>query len=124
MPPSSGAERRQHVRRDVTWPVDCTDGENFLYSYITNISEMGIFISTRNPPEAGSSVSLKFDPPGEASFALEGLVTWVNPVRADGDNPNPGFGVQFTNLSAELRERLVSLVHAIAYLPDDARVAT
>ena len=115
-----GFERRSFLRVDVAnWEVDCNDGENFLYSYITNISEMGIFISTRDPPQRDRPVRLRFAAPGEEAMELEGEVAWVNPFREHGENLNPGFGVRFTNLSPEQRERLVALVHSVAYLPDE-----
>ena len=119
--PPDGHERRSFVRVDVAnWEVDCADGENFLYSYITNISEMGIFIHSRSPPDLERPVRLRFTAPGEDPMDIEGIVAWINPYRVNGENLNPGFGVRFTNLSPEQRERLVALVHAIAYLPDDA----
>lgn len=118
---SSPDDRRSGPRVDVTWAVDCSDGDTFLYSYIQNISTMGIFIATRTPPARGTEVRLRFAPPGEVAFELAGEVAWINPWREHGENLNPGFGVRFVNLSADDRERLVSIVHAIAYLPDEPR---
>lgn len=119
--PPDGVERRSFLRVDVAnWEVDCNDGENFLYSYITNISEMGIFINSRTPPDLERPLRLRFTAPGEEPMDIEGVVAWINPYRPNGENLNPGFGVRFTNLAPEQRERLVALVHAIAYLPDDA----
>lgn len=118
IPPDAG-ERRSYARFDVTWAVDYADGETFLYSYITNISEMGIFIASKAPPPLGHKLTLRFTPPGEEPFNLDGEVAWINPFYEDRENLNPGFGVRFVNLENESRERLVSLVHAIAYLPDE-----
>lgn len=114
-----GRERRSSPRIDVDWAVDCHDGDTFLYSYITNISDMGIFIATREPPAVGTPLTLRFAPPGDEELALSGEVAWVNPWRESGDNPNPGFGVRFVNLEPVHRERLVAIVHAIAYLSDE-----
>jgi type IV pilus assembly protein PilZ len=102
----------------VSWAVDCSSGDTFLYSYITNISAMGIFIYSEKPLAAGAPLALKFAPPGEEPFELEGEVAWVNPYHPDGENINPGMGVRFVNLTPEIRERLVDLVRTIAYLPD------
>lgn len=112
-----GGVHRSVPRVEVAWAVDCDDGETFLYASITNISTLGIFIATRFPPPVGTVVSLRFTPPGEWAFELSGEVAWVNPVHDDRENINPGFGVRFMALSPEMRERLVALVHAIAYLP-------
>lgn len=116
-PSQSALDRRVGPRVDVAWAVDCSDGETFLYASISNISALGIFIATRTPPAVGAAVTLHFTPPGEAAFELRGEVTWINPVRPAGENLNPGFGVRFIELTADMRERLVALVRAIAYLP-------
>ena len=40
----------------------------------------------------------------------------MNVVRPLADNPNPGMGVAFSDLSAEDRERIVDVIHTIAYV--------
>ena len=46
----------------------------------------------------------------------KGCVAWVNCVRENGDNPNPGMGIRFVNLQPDERERLVEVIRTIAYL--------
>ncbi len=113
-------ERRSHDRFDVEWKVDCIADDTFLYASITNISAMGIFVKTTDPRAVGTSVTLSFAPPGHPPFKLHGQVAWVNAVRADGDNPNPGMGVRFVGLKADERERLVDVIRTIAYVRDPA----
>ena len=111
------AERRVFDRYDVEWSVDCVASDTFLYASITNISEMGIFVRTTDPLKLNTKLRLTFAPPGgEQSFQLEGSVAWVNCVRENGDNPNPGMGIRFVNLQPEERERLVEVIRTIAYL--------
>ena len=120
--PESGvpSNRRTSERFDVTWAVDCETEDTFLYAAITNISAMGIFVRTEQPLAVGIRLTLRFAPPGDAEpFTLQGTVQWVNPVRPHGDNPNPGMGICFSDLSAEERERLVDAIHSIAYLRRD-----
>jgi type IV pilus assembly protein PilZ len=112
----SGADRREHDRVDVTWAVDCVADDTFLYASIANISQMGIFVRTIEPLEIGTRMNLAFAPPGYESFNLEGAVAWVNPVRAGGDNPNPGMGIRFVGLTLDQRERLVEVIRTIAYV--------
>jgi type IV pilus assembly protein PilZ len=112
------AERRTFDRYDVEWAVDCVASDTFLFASITNISEMGIFVRTTEPLEPGARICLTFSPPGAEGFKLEGRVAWVNPIRPDGDNPNPGMGVKFVNLKLDERERLVEVIRTIAYLRD------
>lgn len=112
----SAANRRNFDRYDVEWAVDCVASDTFLYASITNISEMGIFVRTMEPLRVGTRMRLGFAPPGAESFKLEGCVAWVNNIRTDGDNPNPGMGIRFVNLTLDERERIVDVVRTIAYL--------
>lgn len=112
------SDRRDHDRVPVEWSVDCVASDTFLFASITNVSAMGIFVRTVEPLKPGTTLRLKFAPPGTASFELEGTVAWVNPVRPEGDNPNPGMGIRFVNLQMAERERLVEVIRTIAYLRD------
>lgn len=115
LPPPS--DRRSAERRDVTWSVDCETEDTFLYANITNISEVGIFVRTERPLEVGTRLTLKFSPPGQNEpFVLLGQVQWINPVRMLSDNPNPGMGIRFVDLTRDARHRLVSIVRTIAYV--------
>ena len=115
-PSPSERERRSHDRFDVEWAVDCVADDTFLYASITNISAMGIFVKTTDPLALGTRLLMVFEPPGYESFKLEGEVAWINPVRPNGDNPNPGMGLRFINLHPEDRERLVEVIRTIAYV--------
>lgn len=115
---AAGADRRTFDRYDVEWSVDCIASDTFLFASITNISAMGIFVRTTDPLKTGTRLRLTFAPPGAVGFQLEGTVAWVNDVRPDGDNPNPGMGIRFINLKPEERERLVEVIRTIAYLRD------
>jgi type IV pilus assembly protein PilZ len=111
-------DRRSHDRFDVEWAVDCVADDTFLFASIANISAMGIFVKTIDPLALGTTLVLSFEPPGYEPLKLEGEVAWINPLRPDGDNPNPGMGVRFIHLRPEERERLVEIIRTIAYLRD------
>ncbi|GAB5548886.1 MAG: TIGR02266 family protein [Sandaracinaceae bacterium] len=114
-----GANRRSYERFDTRLSVDWASEDHFLFSYITNISEMGIFIRTDEPAEVGTTLQLRFGLGDADALELDGEVVWINPVKQGGDNLNPGMGVRFTTLSADQRERVVTMVKTIAYLQDD-----
>lgn len=115
--PPPASNRRSAERLEVTWSVDCETEDTFLYANITNISEMGIFVRTHEPLEPGTRLKLKFSPPDSVeAFVAVGQVQWVNPVKMLGDNLNPGMGIRFVDLTQELRERLIEIVHTIAYI--------
>ena len=111
-----GIERRQYERYEACISVDYSSGDTFLFSYIQNISEMGIFIRSDDPFPVGTLLRLRFAPDGQEPLEMWGEVTWINPYRPFGDNLNPGMGVHFRDLSPDMRERIVSLVRTVAYL--------
>jgi uncharacterized protein (TIGR02266 family) len=118
-PNAPASDRRSAERQEVMWSVDCETDETFLYASITNISELGIFVSTREPLQVGTKVRLRFLPPGATeAFILAGQVQWVNPVRLLSENRNPGMGVRFLDITLEDRERIVEAIRVIAYLRD------
>ena len=117
-PPVS--DRRSSDRIEVTWSVDCESRETFLYASIANISEFGIFVCTQQPLEVGTRLILRFNPPGsDETFVLNGQVQWVNAVRMLADNPNPGMGIRFVDLTSDARARLIATVRTIAYVRDN-----
>jgi len=113
---ASGIDRRRFERFDTSISVDYSSGDTFLFSYIQNISEMGIFIRSDTPLPIGTELALRFSPDGQEAIELAGEVAWVNPLRPFGENLNPGMGVRFRGLSPDMRERIVSLVRTVAYL--------
>jgi len=116
--PEDERDRRTHERFSTRIAVDCASGETFLFSYIENISLMGIFIRSDYPLGVGTELELRLGAPPEP-LDLRGEVVWINPLRPDGDNINAGMGVRFTELTPPLRARLVDLVRRVAYLSDD-----
>ncbi len=122
IPPDPFVNRRGADRVPVAWSVECETADTFLYASIRNISEMGIFVATREPLAIGTKVTLRFSPARDDGngFVLSGVVQWVNPVRILSENRNPGMGIQFVDLTLDDRERLVEAIHTIAYLLDVA----
>ena len=114
----SGIDRREHQRYDTSVAVDYASGDTFLFAYLTNISEMGIFIRTEEPLAIGTRLRLRFHVDEAEPLDLDGEVTWINPLRKVGENINPGMGVRFVRLTRELREQVVALVRTVAYLRD------
>jgi type IV pilus assembly protein PilZ len=112
-----GSNRRRHVRVLVDLEVNYKSEDNFLFAYIADISEMGIFVRTTSPEPAGTRLNLRFAPPGDPVIQVEGVVVWTNPFRpGDPDNINPGMGVQFVELGPYEREAILRLVRTFAYL--------
>jgi type IV pilus assembly protein PilZ len=116
-----GRERRQWERVLVDLEVDYRSDDTFLFAYITDISQMGIFVRTVSPEVPGTRLNLRFCPPGHGVLECEGVVIWINPYRpGDAENLNPGMGVQFVDLTRDQRDELRQLVRTFAYLAGDA----
>ena len=116
---SSGSERRNSQRFETSVAVDYASGDTFLFAYLKDISEMGIFIRANDPLAVGTKLRLRFHVDDGDPLVLDGEVTWINPFKKNGQNINPGMGVRFTQLTPERREQVVALVRTVAYLRDD-----
>jgi type IV pilus assembly protein PilZ len=114
-------DRRQWERIFVDLEVDYRSDDTFLFAYITDISQMGIFVRTLTPEPPGTRLNLRFCPPGLGVLECEGVVIWINPYRpGDRENLNPGMGIRFVDLEREQRDRLRQLVRTFAYLSDES----
>src|SRR6478672_5362058 len=118
VPVVDGAERRRATRVLVDLEVDYASEDNFLFAYITDISETGIFVRTTSPEQPGTRLNLRFSPDNASRpIEVEGEVIWVNPYRPGApDNLHPGMGIRFVELDDDLRDRLLELVRRFAYL--------
>jgi len=118
VPVVDAAERRAAPRVLVDLEVDYASEDNYLFAYITDISETGIFVRTTSPEQPGTRLNLRFRPDGASDqIEIEGEVIWVNPYRPGApDNLHPGMGVRFVDLDEEIRDRLLELVRRFAYL--------
>lgn len=69
----------------------------------------GIFVSTYSIPDIGQSLKVRVSLPGGYEFEAIGVVRWTREARESmtADISPPGFGLQFTSISAEAR----NLVH-------------
>jgi type IV pilus assembly protein PilZ len=116
--PISDRDRRQAPRVFVDLEVDYASEDNYLFAYITDISETGIFVRTTSPEQPGTLLNLRFRPDNAGpQIEVEGQVIWVNPFRPGApDNLHPGMGIRFVALDDELRDRLLELVRRFAYL--------
>ena len=120
----TGADRRREPRFSTRIQVDYAAASTFLFAYITDISSLGIFVSTDQTADPGTSLTLRFSPPDKVRdavsepdqpFEVEGVVRWVSSAKPH----DPGMGVEFVNLTDETRSRLLELINAIAYLDKD-----
>jgi type IV pilus assembly protein PilZ len=110
------SDSRTAPRVLVDLEVDYASEENYLFAYITDISETGIFVRTTSPEQPGTRLNLRFRPDGASNqIELEGEVIWVNPFRPGApDNLHPGMGIRFVQLEDEVRDQRLELVRRYA----------
>ena len=111
---TKGPDRRLHTRHPIKVDVNYSHEENYLFAHATNLSELGIFITSKNPPQKGTMLNLNFSSPesGE-TIEVAGEVVWIE--TGEGGR-TPGMGVQFIDPSPQVRKRIKSLIRTIAYL--------
>jgi uncharacterized protein (TIGR02266 family) len=121
-------DRRHATRVPVDIEVDYQCEGTYLFSFITDLGALGVFLRTNNPYVVGTRLNVSFKPPGEAlELQVAGEVRWISPFRSGGfQTPaEPGMGVAFVDLTDEQRARLLALVERVAYLRvDGSPVAT
>jgi uncharacterized protein (TIGR02266 family) len=114
----AASDRRAAPRVLVDLEVDYALEDNYLFAYITDISETGIFVRTTTPEQPGTRLNLRFQPDNATlPIEVEGEVIWVNPYRpGKPDSLHPGMGIRFVELEDDVKERLLALVRRFAYL--------
>jgi uncharacterized protein (TIGR02266 family) len=98
-------DRRSSPRLDVILKVRFERKEDFQEALIHNISQMGVYLATDTPFDAGYKFLIEIDLPNDkGQIAGKCEVVWVNQVEAK-DYPK-GMGVQFIEIPSKDRELL------------------
>lgn len=71
----------------------------------------GLFIESQTPLRVGTKLAMEFSLPSKPADWLpaKGVVAWVCP-KADQYTFSPGMGVRFTEVTPEIRDRILELV--------------
>jgi hypothetical protein len=68
------------------------------------IDHGGLFVSTYKLPKIGQPVRLRVSLPGGYEFEANAIVRWRREASDAGNDAPPGFGAQFTEITAEARQ--------------------
>jgi len=106
----TGSNRRAYTRIPYPVPVSLMSHNNLWAGVSNDISEGGVFIVTRQPPDVGTMVEmdLTLDGGGEL-IHLMGIVRWQRLAGPGIDGP-AGVGIQFIDLPAPLLVRLQAFI--------------
>lgn len=71
----------------------------------------GLFIESQSPLPVGTNLVMEFSLPEKPMewLSAKGIVAWVCP-KSDQYTFSPGMGVRFTEVTSEIRERILDLV--------------
>ena len=105
-------ERRRNPRAEVELVIEYSDLEHFCQDYARNVSLGGIFIETKRPLPAGSTVQLSFGLPGYSGRIRSSgkVVRSVSVEEARAQGVRPGMGIAFEDLSEESKAVIDALV--------------
>jgi uncharacterized protein (TIGR02266 family) len=95
----TGAERRQHPRIDINWPVSIETPEGTIDAEVKNISLGGAFIRCKKPLPIGQFFSLTMTAPNNEPVIATAEVVWSNANVPDEKVINRGMGVRFIKMS-------------------------
>ncbi|HTO55132.1 MAG TPA: TIGR02266 family protein [Myxococcota bacterium] len=112
-PKGSRKDRRHSERQNIKIPVDYSAVDAFFSEFTTNINEGGMFIETENPPTLDSMVQLQVRLPDlERPIKLGGRVAWISDGKAGSP---PGMGIEFQDMSPDLRQTINDLVRRLRH---------
>jgi uncharacterized protein (TIGR02266 family) len=107
-------DNREHSRVTVNKEFESIDA--FVSEYVTNISQSGVFIRSKNPLPVGTLVNLKFTILTDDFQIIEGV---GRVVRVDTTPHQSGMGVVFTELAPKSR----AIVDQLTASPRPSEVA-
>ena len=100
--------RRTRERIVTALRVDYRLENTFMFAYATNISTMGIFIESREPPERGAILELRF--PSlvgvDEIFNIKGEVVWISKQADEEAGIQPGMGIKFIKIGKADHQKL------------------
>ena len=105
----SGNKRKEGDRINVELLVDYNAGGNYLFDFCKDLGAGGIFITTKEPQEAGEEIELTFTiPDNKKTVSLKGKVMWSQ--KPSSNQTTPGMGIQFIDYDKSARKSLEEFV--------------
>ncbi|MCA9494540.1 MAG: TIGR02266 family protein [Myxococcales bacterium] len=109
--PRPGPEGRRAERHQAVIEVSVTSGHNFWTGLTQNISSGGLFLACENVQPIGTQLEFAFVlEPDPFIHQLRGIVRWVRPVEMASDGLPAGMGIQFRDLTDELKTAIEAFI--------------
>jgi uncharacterized protein (TIGR02266 family) len=100
-------DKRRYKRAELKAQVDWDTDHNEYSGYTENISEGGVFIATASPLAIGEPLEVRIALATGEELVIRTRVAWL---RQAGDEAAGGMGVQFVDLTDEVRDRIRKFV--------------
>ena len=102
-------QAREHLRYEVSIPVDCSTRHFFVSNHVCNISKGGLFIRSDSPLPLDAEVSLVLRLPGtDQCIRATGRVIWNFDMQKGTTRIVPGSGIRFVGMPPSDRAILES----------------
>ncbi len=107
------AEKRRDKRYAFQMPVVLVRGTREVALLTGDVSHRGLFLRTDDPPPLRQLLQVKLElPPDDDALSVHAMAVFVVPVGTDGRDP--GVGLQFYAVAADVRQRWERFVHWVA----------
>ena len=104
-------EQRRHPRINVDFFADWGWGPEYdFYDRVTSLSISGCFLVTTRDLASGQEIYLKWTAERAGTITLRGEVRYL--LRVMEGAPPTGAGIEFVNVSEEVRKRLNALIES------------
>lgn len=101
------SDKRRYKRAELRAQVDWDSDHNEYSGYTENVSEGGAFVATPSPLAIGEPLDLKITLATGEDLVIRTRVAWVRPASEEAAG---GMGVQFVDLTDEIRDRIRKFV--------------
>ena len=104
-------EQRRHPRINVDFFADWGWGPEYdFYDRVTSLSISGCFLVTTRDLASGQEIYLKWTAERAGTITLRGQVRYL--LRVMEGAPPTGAGIEFVNVSEDVRKRLNALIES------------
>jgi len=104
-------EQRRHPRINVDFFADWGWGPEYnFYDRVTSLSISGCFLVTKRDLSSGQEIYLKWTAERAGTITLRGEVRYL--LRVMEGAPLTGAGIEFVNVSEDIRKRLNALLES------------
>jgi len=107
------AEKREHPRTDVRWPLKVYVNDNPIEGETMNISFDGISICCDEPLPINEVVNISIEPIDNQPIVVSGKVVWADVYGIVDKNTTYGMGICFVEISEENRNHYNSLISVL-----------